>query len=514
MRLAVALVHGAVASGRARAWRAALADVEATGVAVAEVDAADPREGAKRAFRDARPEFLVVASPDEQDVFEASRACAAALGLDELNLRTISPAAIRLLPKPDEDAPRLIRAALASPTDARALSVEHRRFDTGLRGKRVSRRALFTGVFSPAPVLVPLVDASACKARHGCSACVAACPAKAFKRDRSGARRIEADACDSCGLCVAACPAGAIRFPPLAGETWDARMRALLAPDPSGTWTLLVGSAAALEQVPRAQPGVLPVVVPCAGAIAPSFILHTLGAGARGVVLLPCPSDARCAETCRPRARIASEASRAALRSAGRTDRCVAVAADPREAAAALAQLAPAAPSFTIPAGPIVGLVRTALQLLGDRPAGIPVATSPGIPAGLTTVHSTCTLCGLCAEACPTGALRLDASGPAARLLRTHADCKACAVCVGACPERALALTPGIHAAHMRETDAELATAERGRCRSCGAELLPRALLESVAARARQKDALRDVLDYCPSCRLLKKQPLKEAAKP
>jgi formate hydrogenlyase subunit 6/NADH:ubiquinone oxidoreductase subunit I len=109
-----------------------------------------------------------------------------------------------------------------------------------------------------------------------------------------------------------------------------------------------------------------------------------------------------------------------------------------------------------------------------------------------------CTLCGACANACPTGALRFDEATSETALRFTAAACVACKRCVAVCPEEALAVSPGIDAARLVRGTLELAQAAVERCRSCGAELPPgpmrRRLRELVP---RYADA---PVDLCAGC--------------
>lgn len=511
MKIGVVLLHGQGSAALTRAWRARLGDVEAAGVSIVEASASDCAAQVQRAFRDARPEYLVIASPDLGDIADLSRECASALGIDGLNVETIQPSAIRLLTRSEEDAPLLVRGALADAQDARSLAPAHRRLDSGIAGKRVSRRALLFGLFTPTPSLIPLVDAARCKASQGCSLCIWACPVDALSTPRGSCAKLAPEACVACGLCVAACPAAAISFPSLDARMFAARVRAMLDPGPPGVFTIIIGSSSALEEAASAQEpqpekggARLPIVAPCAGALPPSFLVHALRAGARGVVLLPCPQGVACAAKCATMVTRTVDSARAALRLVGRPLASLQAASDAAGLSVALSRLEDQPTAMPLPEGPPRGLGHEARALLAQVDDGRDITDVPGTPCGLPILApDACTLCGLCASVCPTGALRMDECPAQTRLERRHADCNACALCVKICPEGALSLSPGLHAVPLREEFTVLSSAKRGSCRSCGADLPPQPLLDLVVARTTLNKTTRQWLDFCPSCRIL-----------
>jgi len=109
-----------------------------------------------------------------------------------------------------------------------------------------------------------------------------------------------------------------------------------------------------------------------------------------------------------------------------------------------------------------------------------------------------CTLCGACAAACPTTALRLEEGVDATALHHDPAGCVACGRCVRACPEHALDVRRGIDLARLAVGAVELAHAEREACTRCGADLPPRPM------RRRLRELLPELagapLELCAGC--------------
>jgi ferredoxin len=102
-------------------------------------------------------------------------------------------------------------------------------------------------------------------------------------------------------------------------------------------------------------------------------------------------------------------------------------------------------------------------------------------PLGLVTCNSElCTLCGACAAACPTDALRLDEGPDEAVLTYDPGACLACGRCAATCPENALSARPGFDLEALRRHRHAIARSDRSRCRECGEPLLPVATLRRV----------------------------------
>lgn len=64
-----------------------------------------------------------------------------------------------------------------------------------------------------------------------------------------------------------------------------------------------------------------------------------------------------------------------------------------------------------------------------------------------------CTLCGACAETCPSGALSLEISGLEKILILSYCDCIFCGRCEEVCPHQAIKLTREFEMASKTKDD-------------------------------------------------------------
>ncbi|MBK8899682.1 MAG: 4Fe-4S binding protein [Anaerolineaceae bacterium] len=78
-----------------------------------------------------------------------------------------------------------------------------------------------------------------------------------------------------------------------------------------------------------------------------------------------------------------------------------------------------------------------------------------GLNFALVVVSNTCTACGACARACPTGALHLETADSCFQLVFAPQICIACGMCAHVCAPGALSLTPDPAFAQVFGTAAE-----------------------------------------------------------
>jgi Pyruvate/2-oxoacid:ferredoxin oxidoreductase delta subunit len=133
----------------------------------------------------------------------------------------------------------------------------------------------------------------------------------------------------------------------------------------------------------------------------------------------------------------------------------------------------------------------------------------PGSPLGLVTLREeTCTACGACPAACPTGALGIEETAEATAITYDARLCVACGRCVRVCPEAAhdtVGLHTGTRLAALEGGRVTLKLAPAARCRRCGGPIAPDAMLrrirDTLAEDAGAKPLLDVLTGLCVGCR-------------
>ncbi len=119
-------------------------------------------------------------------------------------------------------------------------------------------------------------------------------------------------------------------------------------------------------------------------------------------------------------------------------------------------------------------------------------------PGTVRVIESRCSLCGACANACPTTALRIGGAG-GSRLTFREPACIDCGACVPACPEDALSLRARASSVPLH-TEVTLMQSAPARCRGCGEPFSTHAALDKVRSLTAAPAAFR-ALELCPQCR-------------
>lgn len=467
---------------------------------------------------------LVIIASDEADAWQQGQEALRRSGQDPFALRLLNLADLgapgRQTPSAAPRAARLIAAAAAMVRQYPWLRPANVRIRlAGLRG-RLSRRDLLRAP-KPRYEVIPAVDPELCAASRGCDLCQTVCPYDALSVDGAAAT-VDKDRCRNCGLCLPACPTGALQHPYYQPQVLDAGLAALLAPSSKEPQIVAFVCPSAKvtmrDALRRHLPGptnVLPFELPSAGFFHLYLALRAFDLGAAGVALVHCEGE--CGRACHSSLfgqRL--EGLQAILDALGLAAcRLAAIpASSPRRLANSLAAFtarlsAMGPPPLSGPplSGPSSDQRLTTAHLIAAlwRKAGTATAhpvAHEGLPFGQPQLDETaCSLCRLCADACPTAALRYTETPAAAVLEFVASPCTGCRLCSRACPENALSihrrLTPGL----LSDSPSTLKTSAVRSCPKCRRPYATDAIVTRVLARLGPRAATLDT-SYCPDCRM------------
>jgi ferredoxin len=384
-------------------------------------------------------------------------------------------------------------AAAPSPPEA---------FRMALQTGKLSRRSLLA--FGVGYVPVATVGGVGCRGTSACGLCVDACPVDAIDRTRA-VPEVRVEACIGCGACVSACPVeSATRLPGADLAGFEAEL-ATLTGDAAASGVVF-GCAGFLHASEDRLPGTwLPVALPCLSIVTPAWALAALAAGARAIAFRGCGGACRAGPADRLGAIVVFV--REALSFAG--------VADPGDRVRLLLTEdgdLPAAgppPEELTPLGTGRFVLRlrepaasaSALRALGVGSGSI---ASPAAPFGRVAFDAgACTLCGLCADVCPTAAIRFDEGPVAASLELDRSTCIGCDHCASICPEGALSVERGVDLDDLGAGAQVLKRSVLARCRRCGDRVAPTAMLERLRPLL-DPSVLATIEGLCQRCRGLR----------
>lgn len=468
---------------------------------------------------------LVIVSRDGEAAWQEGREALRLAEEDPFALRVLDVLDLRGGASGREQATRkaslLLRAAAAMVREYPWLRPANIRIRLGGLGDRVSRRALLTGP-KPNHEVIPAIEEARCAAPRGCDLCLKACPVDAISL-AGGSASVDKDRCRDCGLCVSACPTGAADHPFYGRSVLEAGITALLTDRLPNSHDRVIafacrGAMSTLREVGHRglvyPAAVLPLEVPSAAFTDLYLVLRAFDLGAAGVAVVSCGGT--CGPACQPRAfsERFSAIERVLVALDLESKRLTLVSADSAERLAyrltVFAEEALALPPHVLCQGPRVpgpAHQRPAAGLLAgvSRRIGIVDALTlehEGLPFGQPEFDAdACSLCGLCAEACPTKALRYSEDSTAARLEFSAKDCNGCRLCSDACSEGALKIARRLEGASLGAAPVALKSAGLRRCRHCGRGYAPEAMISRIMSSLGERASALN-LEYCPDCRM------------
>jgi len=342
--------------------------------------------------------------------------------------------------------------------------------------------------------------------QHACERCVAVCPVAALKLDDSGMALGEG--CMGCGRCASVCPSTALRVkgfevppPVLEGEVvvecWK-----VVSPkngkQPSVRVPCLGGLSgfALLELVAAAQGWPVQLMDRgwCAGCAAGGGEVHPAAAAVKEVekiltklgapaawfpqiVLAPLPSALMPVDIPDPLSQ--QPLSRRGFFSALLSETTATLAGV--ASGAGKVGAAPRTLSLAVVAGREMKQIAALIMALAKRAGTEPsAALFPSVE-----ISTACCNHGICAAACPSGALLRHEGDAASGILFDPTACFACGVCVGVCPEHAVRLLPEGNPAHAIYP-VELHHLAHRSCRECGEKFTGKSEIQVCPACAKR----------------------------
>ncbi|MEM0335274.1 MAG: 4Fe-4S binding protein [Thermofilum sp.] len=334
-------------------------------------------------------------------------------------------------------------------------------------GRELSRRDLVKRGLSLALRYTPLVDVDTktCGYLRHCSLCLPACPYSALKGKPPEAIR---EKCVGCGACTSSCPSGLLYQPAV----------------PPTAVRLLIEKAA--------EKGLRKIIAACSRSRGAAYEKS----GDRALIFeVPCIASFRLHEYLY-----------AKLKGVSIEFLCAREDCDKRLAARQHLELISEAEEVL--GGPLRALeaTRHTLPLLASS-FELKVAETKLrlLPLFSIRVDSEkCSLCGACASACPTKAVKYLEDAESVSLLFTSSLCLGCSTCARVCPEAAITLEKKAAAETLAGRYSTLVRSDVARCRVCGAPIGPLTKIKALEKRLREKRAPERAVDglyLCSKCK-------------
>ncbi|UZE92261.1 MAG: 4Fe-4S binding protein [Methanosarcinales archaeon] len=360
----------------------------------------------------------------------------------------------------------------------------------------------------------------------GCKLCETACQHNAITRNGSHIS-FDPAACKGCGICMSICPTSLPQLRECSNDMIYAQMEILLSKvkkelEPNIlAFTCSECGLATLDAVGRKHtqyPAILPLFIPCIGAVSEAHILRAFDLGADGVILLGCEkcqhdADGKASKSAVKFANMALQAFnlgervKLACSNADRPDAFVQAVIDFAE---------------TLGPSPIkregaVRLDKTAkryailelMQSLSSKTKMVPEAIEKDteFPFACVAIDpSKCTVCNACVSMCPMDAIVKREN----KINFVYGYCIACGMCEKACPEDALKVEKILDFAKLVDLKEEtIAQSELVRCVKCEKAYITKAALDKtikILQSVGNTDEFSveeqiELVKYCEDCR-------------
>jgi ferredoxin len=365
---------------------------------------------------------------------------------------------------------------------------------------------------------VPTVRRRNCHAPQGCQECANNCPHGALSI-ADGHVRLNKSRCTSCGICLSACPHEAVNFPTANPDELDSQIAAMIdesrpGPDARGILFICANTIRKLgrygnESGTEISPNWLPVEVPCLGMLTVPWILAPLRLGAGAVGMVHCGSCCRSGEQDRLRQRV-SYCQRLLRKAWSMPELVSLLSVDDHRLTSYLRDDAQF-PGFDFqpmsePAFAYRQRTDVVVDIAAADGAGVDWSFEhPASPFAMINATEGCTLCGSCADTCPTGALKMfDDRESETALTFDSRSCVACEQCLPVCPEQSvLSLTHITDLAWLSTGRTTLHRDTIHRCERCGKPITSTKVMNRIAELLGDDHAatMNIVSRYCVDCR-------------
>ncbi|MFC1846280.1 hydrogenase iron-sulfur subunit, partial [Chloroflexota bacterium] len=387
--------------------------------------------------------------------------------------------------------------------------------------KSTLNRRQFLKTALPRYEMKPGIEVSKCSGTDKCRLCLDICSHHAISHQKDTIS-IDGSICSGCGACMAICPNQAISYPAYSVEELIRELEGLLYSEGDCLDSRIIALyclnylSDSAEEI-RYPSTILPIEVPCLSVVSPLLLLRAFEMGAQGLVLIAnedkcssesCPSiidnNVRFVQSILNAMNV--ESTRIKLFEITDNNR-INVESGLHIFAEEMAGLTPTPFKFNdcISHADDKSGIHALIDRMGKKTVKFDRDTiyTSGVSLGKITIDSVeCTVCGLCSLNCPTSALiGITADNDDYQLLFKYESCIACGVCANVCPEKCIQLHHILELDKLCAQESMLVKTGVEKCRSCGRDIAPAAMIDSLRAKLQDAGCDNDYLDLCPECR-------------